>query len=589
MAPVTRSPWTPLFFPKVRHTKNNLDKFSLRQGLDRVARPALCQRFSVVLRSTLGAIALVGAGWADLGAIAAPREPDPLAQITSVSQLSDVQPTDWAFQALQSLVETYGILQGYPDGSFRGDRALTRYEFAAGLNAFLDTIAVGPVDLTPEDLAVVERLQAEFAAELAATRDRLADVETRLADLDARQFSTTTKLNVLATFNVAAATAGDDLRVNRLDPGDTGSGSGRDADGRAIVSRVREDPSITFSEAIAFFLTTSFTGKDSLITTLVTGNGNSPTNNYTSDGWFNSFGTPVLNLTPTPETNRLSISEAVYIFPVTSSVQLAIGPKFLWSRFFDSNAFTSAFGRGASGFDTYGSPLINDLARSSGAVATWRISEQFELRLGYAAIDSSDPSEGLFRGDRALTTQLTISPVPNLNLRLLYDRSQIAASNGQVSGRPLIGVADDGFGGDLEDANADVFAVNFDWLVSPKFGLFGRYSYGNIDIDPASDAVPGGDLTVQSLQLGMAFPDLGKEGSLATLSYIIPFSPIEGRRFLLSGDGDGGTQYEIEATYYFPVTDKIAVIPSLYWIGNANNFNRNPNIYTGTVRTQFNF
>jgi hypothetical protein len=141
MAPVTRSPWTPLCLRKVRHTKNHLDKFSLRQGLDRVARPALCQRFSVVLRSTLGAIALVGAGWADLGAIAAPREPDPLAQITSVSQLSDVQPTDWAFQALQSLVETYGILQGYPDGSFRGDRALTRYEFAAGLNAFLDTIA----------------------------------------------------------------------------------------------------------------------------------------------------------------------------------------------------------------------------------------------------------------------------------------------------------------------------------------------------------------------------------------------------------------------------------------------------------------
>jgi S-layer homology domain len=53
--------------------------------------------------------------------------------VTSVSELSDVQPTDWAFQALQSLVERYGVIAGYKDGTFKGDRALTRYEFAAGL------------------------------------------------------------------------------------------------------------------------------------------------------------------------------------------------------------------------------------------------------------------------------------------------------------------------------------------------------------------------------------------------------------------------------------------------------------------------
>ncbi len=43
---------------------------------------------------------------------------DNLSQVTSVSQLSDVQPTDWAFQAVQSLVERYGCIAGYPDGSF---------------------------------------------------------------------------------------------------------------------------------------------------------------------------------------------------------------------------------------------------------------------------------------------------------------------------------------------------------------------------------------------------------------------------------------------------------------------------------------
>ena len=60
---------------------------------------------------------------------------DPLAQVNSVSQLSDVQPTDWAFQALQSLVERYGCIADYPDGTYRGNRATGRYEFAAGLNS----------------------------------------------------------------------------------------------------------------------------------------------------------------------------------------------------------------------------------------------------------------------------------------------------------------------------------------------------------------------------------------------------------------------------------------------------------------------
>ncbi|MCY7390659.1 MAG: S-layer homology domain-containing protein, partial [Leptolyngbyaceae cyanobacterium CAN_BIN12] len=48
-----------------------------------------------------------------------------LGQVTSVSQLTDVRPTDWAFQALQSLIERYGCIVGYPDKTYRGNRALT--------------------------------------------------------------------------------------------------------------------------------------------------------------------------------------------------------------------------------------------------------------------------------------------------------------------------------------------------------------------------------------------------------------------------------------------------------------------------------
>jgi S-layer homology domain len=69
-----------------------------------------------------------------------PASTPPMAQVTSVSQLTDIQPTDWAFQALQGLVERYGCISGYPDRTFRGNRALTRSEFAAGLSACLDHV-----------------------------------------------------------------------------------------------------------------------------------------------------------------------------------------------------------------------------------------------------------------------------------------------------------------------------------------------------------------------------------------------------------------------------------------------------------------
>lgn len=137
---------------------------------------------------------------------------DRLAQVTSVSQLSDVQPTDWAFQALQSLVERYGCIAGYPNLTYRGNRALTRYEFAAGLNACLDRvnelIATATGDLvTKEDLAALQKLQEQFAAELTTLRGRVDAVEARTAELEANQFSTTTKLNGEAIIAAVGATA----------------------------------------------------------------------------------------------------------------------------------------------------------------------------------------------------------------------------------------------------------------------------------------------------------------------------------------------------------------------------------------------
>jgi len=171
-----------------------------------------------------------------------------MAQINSVSQLSDVQPTDWAFQALQSLVERYGVIAGYPDGTFQGNRPITRYEFAAGLNAALnrinELIAAGNTNLiSKEDLPILQRLQDEFAAELAILRGRVETLEARTAKLEANQFSTTTKLNA------EVITAVTDTFGDRV---------GRNSDGSNTL----------FGYRIRFNFETSFTGKDLLRTRL---------------------------------------------------------------------------------------------------------------------------------------------------------------------------------------------------------------------------------------------------------------------------------------------------------------------------------
>lgn len=160
---------------------------------------------------------------------------------------------------------------------------------------------------------------------------------------------------------------------------------------------------------------------------------------------------------------------------------------------------------------------------------------------------------------------------------------------GGATGEPIYGVADDGFGGSLRVAQSDTFGFNFDWLISSRFGVFGRYTYGTTHVDPKTLDRASGDVNAQSIQFGLGFPDLGKKGAMGTLSFLIPFDDLNGRKFLVAGGGNGGTQYEIEATYFYPLTNNIAMVPAFYFICYANNFSNNPGIYVGNLRTQFSF
>ena len=101
--------------------------------------------------ATMGRLGLgvaLGAGMAALAmAVPAQANPEiqaPLAQAeeqTLVLPFTDVPTDHWAYQALLNLTGVYGCVSGYPDGTFRGDNTVSRYEFAAGMDSCLSAIA----------------------------------------------------------------------------------------------------------------------------------------------------------------------------------------------------------------------------------------------------------------------------------------------------------------------------------------------------------------------------------------------------------------------------------------------------------------
>jgi hypothetical protein len=117
---------------------------------------------------------IIAAGVVAATSIAAPA----MAQVTSASQLRDVQPTQWSYQAITNLVERYGCVAGYPNGTFRPGQPATRAELAALTNACLDRISEYQ---SAADAALAAALRAEFAKEIAVTNTRVTALEVAAA------------------------------------------------------------------------------------------------------------------------------------------------------------------------------------------------------------------------------------------------------------------------------------------------------------------------------------------------------------------------------------------------------------------------
>lgn len=502
-----------------------------------------------------------------------------MGQVTSVSQLTDVRPTDWAFQALQSLVERYGCIVGYPDRTYRGNQAMTRYEFAAGLNACMDRvnelIAAGTADLVrKEDLAVLQRLQEEFAAELAVLRGRVDALEARTATLEKQQFSTTTKLAGEVIFAVTDEFLGNAGTNNTV-----------------------------FQNRVRLALNTSFTGKDLLVTRLAAGNAD-----LFSIPGGGVEGIQTFNFGNTGG-NQVFADWVAYFFPIGENLQFYI-PAIAGLHYDYAPTFSGYF----EAFDGGTGPLsifaqrnpIYLIGGGSGAAATFNFGN-IKISGGYLA-DGSDGSGtagtfaanvpsakfGLFNGSYAALGQIGFD-TGNFGIGFTYVNAYrrgaiFDAGSGLPSSGTLFANGFFGFdaAGNLLDkfpTNVNAYGVSGYFKLTPTISInaFGSY----INADDIGDGFNAAQ--IWTFGGGVAFADFGKKGNL--LGLFAGVEPYVGNPAQYGlGNLQNKMPIHLEGFYKFQLTDNISITPGIIYIINAGQSSvGDTNALIGTLRTTFTF
>lgn len=126
----------------------------------------------------------------------------PASALTSVEELTDVNSSDWAYEALADLVEKYDVIEGYPDYTFKGERKASRWEMAAALNAVMKSVGrdlarLGAEKADKSDLMKLARLQEEFKRELEVLNSRVDALEDRASAIEAKNAEQDTRIDLL--------------------------------------------------------------------------------------------------------------------------------------------------------------------------------------------------------------------------------------------------------------------------------------------------------------------------------------------------------------------------------------------------------
>ena len=521
-------------------------------------------------------------------------------QVTNVSQLRDVSPGDWAFEALRSLVERYGCIAGYPDGTYRGNRALSRYEFAAGLNACLNQverlIQTSTADFVRKsDLETLQRLVSEFRTELTTLGARVDKLEGRTAFLETHQFSTTTKLQGEAIFAVS-----DEFNQ-------------RTSNNTVLQDRVR------------LRLNTSFTGKDLLVTRLSAGNAQS-----FSKPTFNTGNNNIVTSSPAEGTQTFEIGG-------TGNNSVVLDWLGYYFNFGSSKVYVAATGGAHSDYVPTLNPYFDDGDGGNGALTTFASQNPIyrigggagaavslgvgpltsilgpsTLTVGYLAgsggtalgvgggsnpFGANNPREkaGLFDGDFAALGQLNFNVGDRIGIGATYvhsynnsgtdifDQGGASAIVGStLANRPSLLVARNG--GRESPTVTNSYGGEAAFRFSDNISLSGFATYTQAIL------IGQGRGDIWTYGGGIAFSDLGKKGNVLGL-----FAGVEPTlRGITPGLRRGGgfdrdNAWHFEGFYKYQVTNNISVTPGVIWLTAPQQRDDNKDVVIGTLRTTFTF
>ncbi|MEM9538852.1 MAG: iron uptake porin [Cyanobacteria bacterium P01_E01_bin.42] len=511
------------------------------------------------------------------------------------AQFRDVSPGDWAFNALDDLVRRYDCLRGYPNGTYRGDRTLTRYEFAAGLNACIQQVerllAAATLDfVTQEDLEMIQRLMQEFEIELALLSTRVDLLEERVAFLEANQFSTTTKLSGEAIFALTDNFDGGSSVTN------------------GILTVVSET---AFGGRARLNFNTSFTGRDRLVTRLRAGNlqayrsGSLSFLNNTS-----SFAaTQTFNVPDSESNNDVLVDWLGYYFQTGNIQAYVTATGGNWSQIAPTlNPYFEDFDGGNGSLSTFGQRnSIFRIGGGAGAAVSWGFSPiqnapPSTITFGYFAGSNASiagEGSGLLNGDYAAMGRLQANLSDRISLGLTYVHGYHAAGSpiyaegrSRTSGlSALVGsytannpwvlldnndggvpMVTNSYGGEISVRITDGLIVN------------GAITYTNTIL------LDRGNADIWSYSLGIAIPDFLKEGSVWAL-YAGMQPTMRGIRAsgLQRNIGRTDPIWHLEGFYRFPLTENISFTPGAVVVFNPNqNFSDQDDVI-GTFRFTFSF
>lgn len=429
--------------------------------------------------------------------------------VTSVDQLSDVKPTDWAYQAVKALIDRYGVMNG--SKIFRGQQPLTRFEFARVLSGLMDQVA--PI-ATQDDIQVLGKLQEIYKDALADLQLRMVDLETRESILTSKQFSTTTKFSGRS----------DNILTN-------GSSDSKGT----VISRVR----LNFD--------TTFGGRDLLVTQFEAGNSGLDAvglNQQRQGGRLSTIGSIADGggLDAVGVASGLRLRKLYYSFPLSKAVHLTVGSVIPPSDFIDRNTFANNSGRNFASSFFMNNPLIvqNPIEQLGGAgvVVEWAMQKDLSFRGLLVASEANNPQIGLFRDQY----QATIEGEYRLPSKPIVVRAQYtnAIANG---------------------SQVNAFGLSGEWAVSRQVGAFarlglGQYSGFNTALNRPLNATP------ITWAIGGILRNFVIPGSKAGLAIGQPFA---------TGALGNATQTNVEAYFGLLLNDRINFSPSILYVINPDN------------------